>query len=252
MPADDLTDPAPATTFAHLDARTVLSRQIASLGIYPAVDPLDSGSQLLTPDTVGEAHYEVARAVQAILQRYKELQDIIAILGMEELSDEDKLTVARARKIQNFLSSPFMWPSSSPACPAGMCRSRRPYAGSGKFWRAGMTPCPSQPSCSSAPSRRLRKRPKREEGGREPISIARDDRRAHGLLGRSPAVHCVHTGRLCRDFGWHAPYAAPLGVGILAVYDGSPLPRRAAVAQGYLEVRDGQVTVLARTCEVGG
>ena len=107
MPADDLTDPAPATTFAHLDARTVLSRQIASLGIYPAVDPLDSGSQLLTPDTVGEAHYEVARAVQAILQRYKELQDIIAILGMEELSDEDKLTVARARKIQNFLSQPF-------------------------------------------------------------------------------------------------------------------------------------------------
>ena len=107
VPADDLTDPAPATTFAHLDARTVLSRQIASLGIYPAVDPLDSGSQLLTPDTVGEAHYEVARAVQAILQRYKELQDIIAILGMEELSDEDKLTVARARKIQNFLSQPF-------------------------------------------------------------------------------------------------------------------------------------------------
>ncbi len=107
VPADDLTDPAPATTFAHLDAKTVLSRQIASLGIYPAVDPLDSTSRILTPEMVGKDHYEVARAVQTILQRYKELQDIIAILGMDELSDEDKLTVARARKIQNFLSQPF-------------------------------------------------------------------------------------------------------------------------------------------------
>ncbi len=107
VPADDLTDPAPATTFAHLDAKTVLSRQIASLGIYPAVDPLDSTSTILTPEIVGNEHYEVARAVQSILQRYKELQDIIAILGMDELSDEDKLTVARARRIQRFLSQPF-------------------------------------------------------------------------------------------------------------------------------------------------
>lgn len=107
VPADDLTDPAPATTFAHLDATTVLSRQIASLGIYPAVDPLDSTSRILTPDIVGIEHYEVAREVQRILQRYKELQDIIAIMGMDELSDEDKLTVNRARKIQRFLSQPF-------------------------------------------------------------------------------------------------------------------------------------------------
>ncbi len=107
VPADDLTDPAPATTFAHLDATTVLSRQLASLGIYPAVDPLDSTSQILSPDVVGEEHYEVAREVQETLQRYKELQDIIAILGMDELSDEDKLIVARARKIQRFLSQPF-------------------------------------------------------------------------------------------------------------------------------------------------
>ncbi len=107
VPADDLTDPAPATTFAHLDAKTVLSRQIASLGIYPAVDPLDSSSTILTPEIVGEEHYKVARAVQTILQRYTELQDIIAILGMDELSDEDKLTVNRARKIQRFLSQPF-------------------------------------------------------------------------------------------------------------------------------------------------
>ena len=107
VPADDLTDPAPATTFAHLDATTVLSRSIASLGIYPAVDPLDSTSRILTPEVVGKEHYEVARQVQSILQRYKELQDIIAIMGMDELSDEDKLIVARARKVQRFLSQPF-------------------------------------------------------------------------------------------------------------------------------------------------
>lgn len=107
VPADDLTDPAPAATFAHLDATTVLSRQISELGIYPAVDPLDSTSRILDPNIIGQDHYEVARGVQEILQRYKELQDIIAILGMEELSDDDKMTVTRARKIQRFLSQPF-------------------------------------------------------------------------------------------------------------------------------------------------
>lgn len=107
VPADDLTDPAPATTFSHLDAKTVLSRQISSLGIYPAVDPLESTSRVLDPNIVGKEHYEVARGVQSILQRYKELQDIIAILGMDELSEEDKTIVARARKIQRFLSQPF-------------------------------------------------------------------------------------------------------------------------------------------------
>ena len=107
VPADDLTDPAPATTFAHLDATTVLSRTIASQGIYPAVDPLDSTSRILSPDVVGEEHYEVARGVQKILQRYNELQDIIAIMGIDELSEEDKLTVARARKVQRFLSQSF-------------------------------------------------------------------------------------------------------------------------------------------------
>jgi len=107
VPADDLTDPAPATTFAHLDATTVLSRQIAELGIYPAVDPLDSTSRILDPLVVGQEHYDTARSVQLILQRYKDLQDIIAILGMDELSEDDKLTVARARKVQRFLSQPF-------------------------------------------------------------------------------------------------------------------------------------------------
>ena len=107
VPADDLTDPAPATTFAHLDATTVLSRKIVEKGIYPAVDPLESSSRILEPDVVGKEHYEVARKVQEYLQKYKELQDIIAILGMEELSDEDQITVFRARKIEKFLSQPF-------------------------------------------------------------------------------------------------------------------------------------------------
>merc|ERR1711936_303237 len=107
VPADDLTDPAPATTFAHLDATTVLSRSIAELGIYPAVDPLDSTSRMLDPSIVGQRHYDIARSTQKILQDYKSLQDIIAILGMDELSEEDKLTVARARKVQRFLSQPF-------------------------------------------------------------------------------------------------------------------------------------------------
>jgi len=107
VPADDLTDPAPATTFAHLDATTVLSRALTELGIYPAVDPLESTSKMLNPNIVGEKHYNVARGVQKLLQDYKSLQDIIAILGMDELSVEDKLTVARARKVQRFLSQPF-------------------------------------------------------------------------------------------------------------------------------------------------
>ena len=107
VPADDLTDPAPATSFAHLDATTVLSRAISEKGIYPAVDPLDSTSRMLDPMVIGDEHYEVARSVQEILQRYKSLQDIIAILGMDELSEEDKIAVARARKIERFLSQPF-------------------------------------------------------------------------------------------------------------------------------------------------
>jgi len=107
VPADDLTDPAPATTFAHLDATTVLSRALTELGIYPAVDPLDSTSRMLDPAIVGQEHYDVARGVQKLIQDYKSLQDIIAILGMDELSEEDRMTVGRARKIERFLSQPF-------------------------------------------------------------------------------------------------------------------------------------------------
>jgi len=121
VPADDLTDPSPATTFAHLDATLVLSRNIAELGIYPAVDPLDSTSRQLDPLTVGNEHYDTARAVQGTLQRYKELKDIIAILGMDELSDEDKRVVGRARKIQRFLSQPFFVAEAFTGAPGKYC-----------------------------------------------------------------------------------------------------------------------------------
>src|SRR6056300_1477156 len=118
VPADDLTDPAPATAFAHLDATSVLERKIAELGIYPAIDPLTSTSRILDPRVIGDRHYNVARSVQATLQQYKDLQDIIAILGMDELSDEDKLVVSRARKIQRFLSQPFFVAEEFTGTPA--------------------------------------------------------------------------------------------------------------------------------------
>merc|ERR1712158_276821 len=141
VPADDLTDPAPATTFAHLDATTVLSRAIAELGIYPAVDPLDSTSRIMDPNIIGEEHYKIARGVQKILQDYKSLQDIIAILGMDELSEEDKLTVARARKIQRFLSQPSRSPRCSLATPASWSPWNRPLKDSKRSSQANMTTC---------------------------------------------------------------------------------------------------------------
>jgi F-type H+/Na+-transporting ATPase subunit beta len=154
VPADDLTDPAPATSFAHLDATTVLSRAIAEKGIYPAVDPLDSTSRMLDPRIVGEEHYNVARQVQQILQRYKSLQDIIAILGMDELSEEDKLTVARARKIERFLSQPFFVAEVFTGSP-GNCSSTSPTPSraSRACAPASTTTCRKPPSTWSAPSR---------------------------------------------------------------------------------------------------
>ena len=139
-----MTDPAPATTFAHLDATIVLERSIAELGIYPAVDPLASNSRALAPEIVGQEHYDVARGVQKVLQRYKDLQDIIAILGMDELSPDDKLTVYRARKIQRFLSQPFSVAEVFTGRRASRCRSPKPSAGSRKFLKANTTTWPSR------------------------------------------------------------------------------------------------------------
>jgi F-type H+-transporting ATPase subunit beta len=152
VPADDLTDPAPATSFAHLDATTVLSRDIAEKGIYPAVDPLDSTSRMLDPRVVGEEHYQVARQVQQTLQRYKSLQDIIAILGMDELSEEDKLVVARARKIQRFLSQPFHVAEVFTGTPGVLVRSKTRSRASRASCRASTTTCRKPPSTWSARS----------------------------------------------------------------------------------------------------
>jgi F-type H+-transporting ATPase subunit beta len=146
VPADDLTDPAPASTFAHLDATTVLSRSIAEKGIYPAVDPLDSTSRLLDPQVIGEEHYAVARQVQSILQRYKALQDIIAILGMDELSEEDKLTVARARKIERFLSQPFFVAEVFTGSPGKLVSLEDTIKGFKGLCAASMTTCRKLPS----------------------------------------------------------------------------------------------------------
>ena len=150
-----LTDPAPATSFAHLDATTVLDRAISEKGIYPAVDPLGSTSRLLDPLIIGEEHYNVATDVQKVLQRYKSLQDIIAILGMDELSEDDKLAVARARKLERFLSaSPSTWPRSSPARTAFRCRWKRPSPRSRPWWPANTITCPKPPSTWSATSKK--------------------------------------------------------------------------------------------------
>ena len=160
MPADDLTDPAPATSFAHLDATTVLSRSIAEKGIYPAVDPLDSTSRMLSPLIVGEEHYKVARDVQQTLQRYKSLQDIIAILGMDELSEEDKLTVARARKIERFFSQPFDVAKVFTGSDGVQVPLEDTIKASRALSKASTTACPRPPSTWSARSSRPRRRPR--------------------------------------------------------------------------------------------
>ncbi len=161
VPADDLTDPAPATTFAHLDATTVLSRGIAELGIYPAVDPLDSKSRMLDPAVVGREHYDTATSVQKLLQDYKSLQDIIAILGMDELSEEDKLTVERARKIQRFMSQPFAVAQVFTGIEASSSRSRTPSRPARRSSAVTTMLSPSPPSTCAVVSTTSRRRPRR-------------------------------------------------------------------------------------------
>jgi len=155
VPADDLTDPAPANTFAHLDSTTVLTRSLVEQGIYPAVDPLDSGSRAMQPGIVSNEHYEVATQVQRVLQRYKELQDIIAILGIEELSDEDRLTVARARKVQRFLSQPFHVAEVFTGTPGQYVRLEDTIRGFGEIIEGRITPSGLSLRPESASSRKI-------------------------------------------------------------------------------------------------
>ena len=184
MPADDLTDPAPATTFAHLDATTVLSRKIVEQGIYPAVDPLESTSRILEEDVVGKEHYEVANKVQQMLQKYKELQDIIAILGMEELSEDDKLTVNRARKIQRFLSQPFHVAENFTGVPGKYVPVKETIRGFKAIIDGEMDGYPEAAFSMWVPLTRLRRRP-------GPWSIMRLNQ---DCLPQKGAGICLHFG----------------------------------------------------------
>jgi hypothetical protein len=233
VPADDLTDPAPATSFAHLDATTVLSRGIAEKGIYPAVDPLDSTSRMLSPLVVGDEHYAVARQVQQVLQRYKALQDIIAILGMDELSEEDKITVARARKIERFLSQPFHVAEVFTGSPASSSISPTPSAAKGL--------------CEGKYDHHRRKPPStwwyHRAGGREGQTARRRSVICVRLTIFGRASWPLSTSSSCRPNGWfrrrvsqvdlpgeegefgvfagHAPYIATLKPGMLKIYGAS-------------------------------
>ena len=257
VPADDYTDPAPFTTFTHLDATTELSRQIASLGIYPAVDPLASTSNILAPEVVGDRHYDVARRVQGVLQRYRELQDIIAILGLDELSEEDRLIVNRARKIQRFLSQPFNVGevfTGSEGCDRA--RSPRRWSRSRCCSTATSTTCPSRRSSTSAASSPSSRRPATLEAGRRvaalrwPLSRQPRHPRAHPARGggRRPSS-CAPTAATppsCpgtpRSSG-HRP-RAPVR---FQHEDGTE--ERVAVHGGFVQVDGDHVSVLAPVAE---
>jgi F0F1-type ATP synthase beta subunit len=285
VPADDLTDPAPAASFAHLDATTTLNRAISELGIYPAVDPLDSTSRVLTPAVVGQEHYDTARRVQETLQKYKSLQDIIAILGMDELSEEDKLTVARARKIQRFLSQPFhvaevftgisgkfvqvedtvrsfkaSWTANTTTCPkprstwsaASTKRSPRP-----RSW-------PKRPDAPVSPSR-LREgfgvgkphpcppRPLPQAGGEKRFKMLHFELVTPARLVRSEEVYMVVVPGTDGEFGvleGHAPFMSTVKDGTIKLFKSQgAAPEEIQVQGGFAEVSAKGLTVLAEHVE---
>ena len=254
VPADDYTDPAPATTFGHLDSTIRLERCIAELGIYPAVDPLTSTSRVLDPLVVGQEHYDVARETQRVLQRYRDLQDIIAILGIDELSEEDKATVARARRLQRFMSQPFFVAEVFTGRP-GVVRPDQGHRRlrSRRSSRARRTTCPSRPSSSPGTHRR---RPR--------------ERREAGRLG---ATRCPSCSRSSRRSGWptattstssscpasegelgilphHAPLLSTLGVGRAAHPEGRRREESFAIVGGFLQVLPDKVVVMAETADL--
>ena len=226
VPADDLTDPAPATSFAHLDATTVLSRSIAEKGIYPAVDPLDSTSRMLAPRIVGEEHYDVARQVQQILQRYKQLQDIIAILGMDELSEEDKLTVARARKIERFLSQPFHVAEVFTGSPGVFVELADTIKGfKGLVRRRIRPPAGSRPSTWSAPSRQAVEKAQEARGGSgvrsetwPTLPVRSRLARAAADVGQVEQVVVPGTEGYFTVLKGHAPLMSTLRPGIVTIF----------------------------------
>ena len=248
VPADDLTDPAPATSFAHLDATTVLSRSIAEKGIYPAVDPLDSTSRMLSATVVGEEHYAIARRVQQILQRYKALQDIIAILGMDELSEEDKLTVARARKIERFLSQPFHVAEVFTGSPGKSSSiSPTPFAVSRACAKANTITCPKPPSTWSAPSIRRSKRARNSPRRRSNMAALHFEFVSPESVLFSGDVDQVDLPGSEGDMGilpGHAPLVTTLRPGIVTIFRGSQR-EPVVVIGGFAEVSPAGLTVLA-------
>jgi len=239
VPADDLTDPAPATSFAHLDATTVLSRQIAELGIYPAVDPLDSTSRMLDPRVVGDEHYTVARDVQRVLQTYKSLQDIIAILGMDELSEEDRLTVARARKIQRFLSQPFHVAEVFTGSPGVFVNLEDTIKGFKGIVAANTTRCRKVPSIWLERSRKRSRRRvswrPRPHNGRPRRVRAGDAGAARPLGDGRDGSGTGHEG----NFGvlpGHSPLISTIRPGMIEIYENRVVTQRIFIVSGIAEV----------------
>ena len=254
VPADDLTDPAPATTFAHLDATTVLSRQIAELGIYPAVDPLDSTSRILDPNVVGEEHYNVARQCRRLLQRYKDLQDIIAILGMDELSEDDKLTVARARKIQKFLSQPFHVAEAFTGTQGRLRQARRHHPRlQGDRRRQARRPA----RAGLLHGRHHRRRGRRGEAPRRLTGRRITIPCCDSFSSRPSASSSTQTSRRSPrpaslgEFGVlpdHVNFLTALGTGELR-YRSQGVDHYVAISGGFPEVLDNVMTVLADAAE---
>ena len=245
VPADDYTDPAPATTFAHLDSTIRLERSIVELGIYPAVDPLTSTSTVLDRRIVGDEHFEVARGVQRTLQRYKDLQDIIAILGMDELSEEDKVTVSRARSIQRFMSQPFFVAEQFTGRPAPTSSSRRPSAASARSSRASTTSSPSRPSTWPARSRTWSPTPRGWAGCRS------DWRSSPGAARYDDEVDMVIVPGRNGQLGilpHHTPLISSLGVGELRIKKGGS-EESMLISGGFVEVRPDKVIVMADLAE---
>ena len=248
MPADDLTDPAPATSFAHLDATTVLSRSIAEKGIYPAVDLLDLTSRMLSASVVGEEHYAVARRVQQVPQRYKSLQDIIAILGMDELSEEDKLTVARARKIERFLSQPFFVAEVSTGSPGKLVAIEDTIKGFKGLVEWRTITCRKPPSTWSAPSRRRSRRPSAFAAEAvEMAGLAFESVSPERVLfsGDVDAVVLPASEGDMTVLPGHAPVMTALKTGFLVITDRPGNGRRVLVRGGFADVSQRSLTVLA-------
>ncbi len=258
VPADDYTDPAPFTTFTFLDATTELSRQIASLGIYPAVDPLASTSTILSPEVVGERHYDIARRVQEILQRYKELQDIIAILGLDELSEEDRLTVARARKVQRFLSQPFYVAEvftgvSGETVPVDETVSRASRRSS----TASSTRCPSRRSSTSVVSSKCWPRRRRCTKAQPDHGRRDDDRQLVSpekvlFTGEATQVitRILGSGEIAFLPG-HAPFLGALVENHTRIYLADGSITDVAVHGGFVEVSNNKVNLLSDVAELG-